>query len=111
MKELKLLYSYEEWKNKKGQFEEIAEDTARLLSLSFKFDRTEEEEKEYAELTEKSEYKSDCLKYTKLVYTITDMYNELKYTHNDEVRKELYESIGRKQCEVEIMKEELLKNL
>lgn len=109
MKELKLLYSYEEWKNKTQDIEGIFEDSARLFALSFNFNRTEKEEKKYKELSEKVEWQRTLSKYTDLTHTITDMYNKLKYTHCDDARKELYESIGRKQCEIEIIKEETLK--
>lgn len=105
MKELKLLYSYDEWKNKTQDIEGVSEDAARFLALSFNFNRTEEEEKEYKELSKIIEYRNKLRKYTILTYEITDMYNELKYTHRDDARKELYESIGRKQCEIEIIKE------
>ena len=109
MKELKLLYSYDEWKNKTQDIEGLSEDSAQLLALSFNFNRTEEEEKEYKELSEKTYYQNILRKYTTLTYEITDMYNLLKYTHCDDARKELYESIGRKQCEIEIIKENFLK--
>lgn len=109
MKELKLLYSYDEWKNKTQDIEEMSEGSAQLLALSFKFNRTEEEEKEYRELSENIYYQNILRKYTTLTYEITDTYNQLKYTHCDDARKELYESIGRKQCEIEIIKENLSK--
>ena len=109
MKELKLLYSYDEWKNKTQDIEGMSEYAARLLALSFNFNRTEEEEKEYKELSEKADYQNRLRKYTTLTHEITDMYNQLKYTHRDDTRKELYESIGRKQCEIEIIKEDFLK--
>lgn len=108
MKELKLLYSYDEWKNKTQHIEGLFEDSARFLTLSFKFNRTEEEEKEYKELSEKADCRERLSKYTALTHEITDMYNQLKYTHCDDTRKELYESIGRKQCEIEIIKEDFL---
>lgn len=38
-------------------------------------------------------------------YEIMDIYNNLKYIHDDESRKEVYENIGRKQCEIEMLKE------
>lgn len=109
MKELKLLYSYDEWKNKAGNIEELSEDAANLLALSFNFNRTEEEEKEYKELNERVNCRQRLYKYTNLTHEITDMYNQLKYTHCDDARKELYENIGRKQCEIEIIKEDFSK--
>ena len=105
MKELKLLFSYDEWKISGGSIEDMSEEAANLLALSLNFNRTEEEEKEYKELSKIIEYRNKLRKYTILTYEITDMYNELKYTHRDDARKELYESIGRKQCEIEIIKE------
>ena len=49
MKELKLLFSYDEWKITRGSVEDVSEEAVRLLALSFNFNRTEEEEKEYTE--------------------------------------------------------------
>lgn len=109
MKELKLLFSYDEWKIRGGSIEDMSEEAANLLALSLKFNRTEEEEKEYKELSEKTDYRNRLYKHTNLTHEITDMYNRLKYTHCDDARKELYENIGRKQCEIEIIKEETLK--
>ena len=109
MKELKLLYSYDEWKNKTQYIEGVSEEAARFLTLNLNFNRTEEEEKEYQELSEKADCRRRLSKYTTLTHEITDMYNQLKYTHCDDTRKEVYESIGRKQCEIEIIKEDFLK--
>jgi len=104
MKELKLLCSYEEWKDK-GCNGSMSEDTANMLLLAFKMDKTPDEEKKYRALCEKSEIDTLNTKYTKLTYEIMDIYNNLKYIHDDESRKEVYENIGRKQCEIEMLKE------
>ena len=109
MNKLKLLYSYEEWKNKSkkigGSVDEISQGFARLMELSFNFHRTEDEENEYQILSKNINDNSVNTKYTKLTYEITDSYNNLKDVHNDENRHEIYEEIGRKQCEIEILKE------
>lgn len=105
MKELKLLYSYEEWKNKGGSMQCKSENTANMLMLAFKMDRTPEEEKKYQLLCEKSKEDDLNTEYTELTYNIIGLYNSLKYIHDDERRKEIYENIGRKQCEIEILKE------
>lgn len=109
MNKLKLLYSYEEWENKIksvcGSIDGISQDAGRLMELSFNFHRSEEEEKEYKLLSKKIDEKSVNEKYTKLTYEITDSYNNLKYIHDDERRTKIYEEIGRKQCEIEILKE------
>ena len=106
MKQLKLLCSYEEWKQKKVRFTGMSEETGRLLNLAFNFHRTEAEEKEYELLSKKTHKDSINEKYTNLTYEITDMYNKLKDIHEDDMRHEIYEDIGRKQCEIEILREE-----
>lgn len=98
MEELKLLCSYDEWEKDKNSFKYISENSANFLSLSLKFNRNEEEEEEYQRLKSLTEY-------TDLVHTVTDMYNKLKYIHDEEERKEMYVIIGKKQCLIEIIKE------
>lgn len=105
MEELKLLYTYEEWKDKKVSFESIGEDTARLLFLQMKTDRTDEEEKECKELREKTDKDIENRKYTDTVHRITSLYNELKNIHDNDNRRIMYEYIGKLQCLIEIMKE------
>lgn len=108
--ELKLLCSYKEWKDNKSPFNEMLENTAKLLNLSMKFNRSEEEEQEYQELQKQSDIESACKRYTILTHVITDMYEKLKYTHDDDDRQCMYTRIGKKQCEIEIIKEETSKN-
>ena len=105
MEELKLLCSYGEWKKDKNSFKYISENSANFLSLSLKFNRNEEEEEEYQRLKNLTEYESKNREYTDLVHTVTDMYNKLKYIHDEEERKEMYVIIGKKQCLIEIIKE------
>lgn len=80
----------------------------RILELSLKFNRSEEEEKEYQELKRVSDEYSFNKRYTDYTYEITDVYNALKYCHDDEKRIEMYNTIGRMQCKIEILKEGIL---
>ncbi len=116
MNKLKLLYSYEEYKNNKnsrglsGNIKSVTERTMRLLELTMKSvpfnnTRTEEEEQEYKELSKECDDNIINEKYTRLTHEITDLFFELKDTHDNEHREHKYLSIGRKQCEIEMMKE------
>lgn len=110
MNDLKLLYSYEEWKKNKtsllGGVNIISKDFVRLMELGISLYRTGAEELEYKYLRKKIKLNSANKEYTKLTYEITDMYNKLKDIHDDDMRHEIYEDIGRKQCEIEILREE-----
>lgn len=106
MKELKLLYSYEEWETDKNKcFKPLSEDMAELMSLTMQWNRTEEDNIKIEELTQKTEDEVNNQKYTSLVYEITDLFNKLKYVYDDNERKNIYETMGRKQCEIEQLKE------
>ena len=106
MKELKLLYSYEEWKTDKNKcFKPLSEDMAELMSLTMQWTRTEEDKIKIKELNQKTEEETNNQKYTSLVYEITDLFNKLKYVYDDNERKDIYEAMGRKQCEIEQLKE------
>jgi hypothetical protein len=107
MNRLELLYSHEEWEKKKKDCNMmgISENTGRLLELSFNFNRTEQEELEYQKLLGQINNDTINNKYTKLTYEITDLYNDLKYIHDNKKRRRVYNIIGRKQCEIEILKE------
>lgn len=109
MEQIHLLYSYEEYKeNKKNDFssiEPISEDYAKMLFLSLKMDRTKEEDKEFNLLQQKTEKYFLLKEYTRKTYKITDKYMELKDIHDDEQRNDMYNEIGRMQCEIEVLKE------
>jgi hypothetical protein len=105
----KLLYSYEDYK--KGysghrDIEEITDRINRMLILSCNFNKTKEQEEEFNKLRDEVDLDNKNQKFTTLTHEITDLYFELKNIHDDELRYEKYELIGRKQCEIEIIKEE-----
>lgn len=106
MEKLELYCSYEEWKNKKSNaFKPMTIVTGKLLLLSMNFNRTKEEDKEYKKLLLESNQNKINYEFTSLTYEITDLFNKLKYCYNDDDRKEIYEMMGRKQCEIEQIKE------
>jgi uncharacterized protein YlxW (UPF0749 family) len=111
MNELKLLYSYEEWKNGtsrngiNSEMKRLSENAANRLMLALKFDKTEEEIAEYERLNQEFEVNEQNRKFTELTHEITDLYNKLKYVHENEDREAKYNEIGRKQCEIEMLKE------
>jgi hypothetical protein len=111
MNELKLLYSYEEWKNGtsrngiNSEMKRLSENEANRLMLAFNFDKTEEEIAEYERLNHEFEVNEKNRKFTELTHGITDLYNKLKYVHDNEDREAKYNDIGRKQCEIEMLKE------
>ena len=105
-----LLYSYENYKNSKisslHKLSGLSERTARLLALSYNFNKTTDEEEELEKLRKEVELDNKNENFTTLTHEITDLYFELKNIHDDEIRHEKYELMGRKQCEIEIIKEE-----
>lgn len=114
--ELKLLYSYEEYKQQKEghgisrTMQAIKESTARLMLLTlkgnpFNDERTEEEKAEHEKLLVETESNTINEKFTRLTHEITDLFYDLKDTHDNEQREYKYISMGRKQCEIEMMKE------
>ena len=106
MKKLKLMCSYEEWKEKKSDgLNSMIEITGRLMLLSMNFNRTKEEDEEYKKLSLESEQNKINYNFTSLTYEITDLFNKLKYCYDDGDRKDIYETMGRKQCEIEQLKE------
>ena len=106
-KKLKLLYSYDEYKKNKLRIcANMSEKTARLLLLSLNFSRTKEEEAEYKELTEYMEEYNSLYKYTNAYYELLDLYFELKNIHDEDKRKEQYQTIGIKFCNLQVMIEE-----
>ena len=105
-----LLYSYENYKNGKisslHKSGSLSERTVRLLALSYNFNKTKDEDEEFAKLRKEVELDNKNENFTTLTHEITDLYFELKNIHDDEIRHEKYELMGRKQCEIEIIKEE-----
>ena len=79
---------------------------ARYMGLSLNFNKTKEEEEEYNTLSKEITTDGKNRNFTTLTHEITDLYFELKNIHDDDIRHEKYELIGRKQCEIEIIKEE-----
>lgn len=105
-----LLCSYEDYKKGKiGRFHKsggLSGRTIRLLTLGYNFNKTKDEEEEYVKLQKELEIDNKNEKFTTITHEITDLYFELKNIHDDDIRHEKYELIGRKQCKIEIIKEE-----
>ena len=107
-----LIYSYEDYKNSKkdrclsSKMDSLSEKTTRLMALSLNFNKTKEEEEEYNTSSKEIVNDGKNRNFTTLTHEITDLYFELKNIHDDDIRHEKYELIGRKQCEIEIIKEE-----
>ena len=107
-----LLYSYEDYKNGKmdrclsSKMDGPSEITTRLMTLSLNFNKTKEEEEEYNTLSKEIITDGKNRNFTTLTHEITDLYFELKNIHDDDIRRDKYELIGRKQCKIEIIKEE-----
>lgn len=95
---MKLLCTYEEWLEKKGNFQSLTELIARSMALAMKSDRTEEEENELNELMAKNDEDIDDRKFTELTHRITDMCLNPKSNEID------FEQIGRMQFDLERMK-------
>ena len=106
MEQIHLLYSYEEYKEKSSSpITEMSEDSGKMLSLSLKMDRTKEENEELELLQQKIKESYVLEDYTRKTYKITDKYMDLKDIHDDEQRNDIYNEIGRMQCEIEVLKE------
>lgn len=106
-----LMYSYEDYKNGKrspsvNETEEFTERIGRYVRLSLNFNKTKVEEEEYNSLYKEIITDGKNRNFTTLTHEITDLYFELKNIHDDDIRHEKYELIGRKQCKIEIIKEE-----
>lgn len=95
---MKLLCTYEEWLEKKDNFQCLSEDMARSIELAMKFDRTEEEEKEFQELTNKNEENINDRNFTELTHKITDLCLNPKSSEID------FYKIGQMQFDLERMK-------
>lgn len=105
-KELKMLYSYKDYKNKKKSsvlMDEISENTARQLLLSMKFNRSEEEQRELDALAKENIYNEYLEKYTKMTCDLLDKYYELKNEHDNELRKKRYKRIGVVYCQLQVL--------
>jgi superfamily I DNA and/or RNA helicase len=105
-KELKMLYSYEDYKNKKESsvlMDEIGENTARQLLLSMKFNRSEEEQRELDALAKENVYNEYLEKYTKMTCDLLDKYYELKNEHDNKLRKKIYKRIGVVYCQLQVL--------
>lgn len=95
---MKLLCTYEEWLEKKDNFQCLSEETARSMMLASKFNRTEEEEKELDELMKRGKEYTKDFEFTELTHKITDLCLNPKSNEID------FEQIGRMQFDLERMK-------
>lgn len=98
---MKLLCTYEEWLDKKNanhEFIGISDKAARALSLSLKFDRTQEEDDELDNLNKELNNSNDDIRFTELSHKITDMCINPKNHDID------FEEIGRMAFDLERMK-------
>ncbi len=105
-KELKMLYSYEDYKNKKESsvfMDDISEKVARQLLLSMNFNRSKEEQMELNVLEEENLYNEYLEKYTKMTCDLLDKYYELKNEHDNELRKKRYKRIGVVYCQLQVL--------
>ena len=109
MESIHLLYSYEEYKKRKehlwSDVEPLVDTYEKIMRLSLKMDRTKEEDKELKVLQQKTKETSLLEVYTRSIYAITDKYMDLKDIHDDEKRNDIYNEIGRMQCDIEVLKE------
>lgn len=95
---MKLLCTYEEWLENKGEFKSLSQDFARSMALAMKLDRTEDEEKEFNELMIKNDEDINDRKFTELTHKITDLCLNPKSNEID------FEQICRMQFDLERMK-------
>lgn len=95
---MKLLCTYEEWLENKDNFQDLSEGMVRSMALAAKFNRTEEEEKEFQELIKKNDEDINDRKFTELTHKITDICLNPKSNEID------FEQIGRMQFDLERMK-------
>lgn len=104
-KELKMLYSYEDYKkNEYGEeFKKMSSETADALFLSLKMDKTKEEEDLLKEMNECSKYNRYLNDYTIKNHKLLDLYNDLKNKHDDEQREYTYRQIGVRFCELQVL--------
>ena len=110
MSKLKLLWSYEDHKNRKPSkdVEVITQRTGRALELqlkSFTDKLTDKESKELDVLMEESKVNERNIAFTNKVHEITDLYNELKYIFDEVDRDNIVSRIGMLQLEIERLRE------
>ena len=110
MGKLKLLWSYEDHKNRKPSkdVEVITQRTGRALELqlkSFTDKLTDKESKELDVLMEESKVNERNITFTNKVHEITDLYNELKYVFDEVDRDNIVSRIGMLQLEIERLRE------
>ena len=110
MGKLKLLWSYEDHKNRKPSkdVEGITQRTGRALELqlkSFTDKLTDKESKELDVLMEESKVNERNIAFTNKVHEITDLYNELKYIFDEVDRDNIVSRIGMLQLEIERLRE------
>ena len=110
MSKLKLLWSYEDHKNRKPSkdVEVITQRTGRALELqlkSFTDKLTDKESKELDVLMEESKVNERNITFTNKVHEITDLYNELKYIFDEVDRDNIVSRIGMLQLEIERLRE------
>ena len=110
MSKLKLLWSYEDHKNRKPSkdVEVITQRTGRALELqlkSFTDKLTDKESKELDVLMEESKVNERNIAFTNKVHEITDLYNELKYIFDEVDRDNIVSRIGMVQLEIERLRE------
>ena len=110
MGKLKLLWSYEDHKNRKPSkdVEGITQRTGRALELqlkSFTDKLTDKESKELDVLMEESKVNERNITFTNKVHEITDLYNELKYIFDEVDRDNIVSRIGMLQLEIERLRE------
>lgn len=97
---MKLICTYEEWLERKDRKDglSLSADMAKSLSLAMKFDKTEEEQKEFEELMRSNEQNIADEKFTNLTHTITHLCINPQSSDID------FEKIGRMQFDLERMK-------
>ena len=109
MEQIHLLYSYGEYLKHKNELwsdvRPLVELYEKFMCLSSKINRTKEEDEEFELLQQKIKEYSLLEEYTRNTYKITDKYIDLKDIHDDEQRNDIYNEIGRIQCEIEVLKE------
>lgn len=112
MNELKLLCSYEEWKNRAnmGWYSNsllgMSDNMPELISLLVNNAKGHRNDSELNESQEKYKQDKANTKFTKLTHEITDLYNELKSTKGGD-KQLIYVKMAKKQCEIEMLKEKV----
>lgn len=95
---MKLLCTYEEWLEKRNDFQGMTKNFARSMELAMKFDKTEEECKELECLMKENDEDINDRRFTELTHRITDMCLNPNSNEID------FEKIGRMQFDLERIK-------